>query len=189
MDEHETAGMPDVMIDIETCSTRPDAAVLSIGAVAFDMRNCVMGPKFYVNVDLESAQRAGGHIDAGTVLWWFKQSEAARSAVLRNARPIGEALDALTAFLTTCSALDAIRPWGNGVDFDMVILRSAYRTTGRETPWKFWNQRDFRTLRAMYPSIEADPMAGTVHNALDDAEHAVNHIFKIRGTIRARKAG
>lgn len=182
------APMPDVMIDIETMSTRPDAAIVSIGAVAFDMRKLVMGERFYTNVDLVSAQAAGGHIDAGTVLWWLRQGDNARSAFSRNAKPIGEALDALTEFLISCAPLAAVRPWGNGVDFDMVILTSAYRAAGRETPWKYWNQRDARTLFSMYPSVEKDPMTTTVHNALDDAEAAVRHVFKIRKSIAARKA-
>lgn len=179
--------MPDVMIDLETMSTRPDAAIVSIGAVAFDMRKLVVGERFYRNVDLRTSAAAGGHIDPDTVLWWMRQSDAARSALQRNLSPLADALDALTAFLASCAPLAAIRPWGNGVDFDMVILASAYRAAGLETPWKYWNQRDARTLFSMYPSVEKEAMTTTTHNALDDAEHAVRHIFKIRMAIASRR--
>lgn len=180
--------MCDVMIDIETLSTRPDAAIVSIGAVAFDMRKLVVGDRFYRNVDLRSSAAAGGHIDPDTVLWWMRQSDTARSALQRNRSTLPDALDALTDFLASCAPLAAIRPWGNGVDFDMVILASAYRATGRETPWKYWNQRDARTLFAMYPSVEKEAMRATAHNALDDAEAQVRHIFKIRESIAARRS-
>lgn len=182
------AAMPDVMIDLETMSTRPDAAIVSIGAVAFDMRKCVVGERFYRNVDLRSSAAAGGRIDPDTVLWWVRQSDAARSVLQRNLSTLPDALDALTAFLASCAPLAAIRPWGNGVDFDMGILASAYRATGREIPWKYWNQRDARTLFAMYPSVERDPIAKVAHNALDDAEAQAMHVLKIRESIVARRS-
>jgi DNA polymerase III epsilon subunit-like protein len=53
----------DIMIDLETLATSPNAAVLTIGAVKFDPfgdevnePNC---EKFYVRVDLDSCDRIG----------------------------------------------------------------------------------------------------------------------------------
>src|SRR5690348_4173144 len=56
----------DVMVDIETLSTRYDAAILSIGAVAFDRKTGILGPQFLICIDPRSTQDAGLHIDAGT---------------------------------------------------------------------------------------------------------------------------
>ena len=59
--------MSDVMVDLETISTRQGGRFMSIGAVAFDPRG-VRVPRdqvntFYQNVDIVSAQRAGLHVD------------------------------------------------------------------------------------------------------------------------------
>lgn len=67
-----------VMIDLETLSSKSNAAIVAIGAVMFD----AYGPhsNFYCQVDAKDCQRRGMDIDADTVMWWFKQSQAARDA-------------------------------------------------------------------------------------------------------------
>ena len=39
-----------------------------------------------------------------------------------------------------------------------------------ETPWKFWNERCFRTIKAMYPSVEYDVQekGDAAHTALHE---------------------
>lgn len=63
---------------------------------------------------------------------------------------------------------DEIRVWGNGAAFDNVILASAYRRVTAGTPWQYWNDRCYRTVKALHPDV---PMqrTGDHHNALDDA--------------------
>mgnify|MGYP006408929027 CR=1 FL=1 len=69
-----------IMIDLETMGTRPDAPIISIGAVAFDAN----GPldSFYAGVNLGSSVNSGAKIDASTVLWWMQQSDEARAALV-----------------------------------------------------------------------------------------------------------
>jgi inhibitor of KinA sporulation pathway (predicted exonuclease) len=46
-----------------------------------------------------------------------------------------------------------------------------------QAPWKFYNDRCYRTLKAMYPHIKMPKRTGTHHNALDDAISQVNHLI------------
>ena len=60
-----------VVLDLETLSTRSNAAIVSIGAVAIE--NLEVVDEFYVNVDPSTCKEAGLHIDPLTVEWWAEQ--------------------------------------------------------------------------------------------------------------------
>ena len=60
-----------LMIDLETLGTKPNSAILSIGAVYFDKDG--LGEEFYANVDLQDSIDSGFDIDASTVYWWLSQ--------------------------------------------------------------------------------------------------------------------
>lgn len=178
--------MPDVMIDLETMGTRPNAPVIAIGAVTFDSRKMVLGERFYCNVDLASSVALGSIIDPGTVMWWMGQSDEARKSLTKS-KPLQVAL----ALQTFAEWLDrnaiekrSRKVWGNAPSFDCTLLSEHFRKASMDVPWEFWNERDFRTFRNLWPNVELDERKGTYHNALDDAEHQVNHIFKIRRTLR-----
>jgi hypothetical protein len=179
--------LADIMIDVESMGTRPNAPVLSIGAVMFDMNKFVIGEQYYCNISLESSVQLGSVIDPETVLWWMKQSDDARYALTKGGYPAADMLTSFATWLDIYSVeLKSRRVWACGTDFDCVLLSEHYRKAGQEVPWAFWNQRDYRTLRALYPNVEEDPRQGK-HNALDDAIHQVNHLFKIRRHLRVNK--
>jgi hypothetical protein len=74
--------------------------------------------------------------------------------------------------------------WGNGASFDNAILAELYRVAKHPSPWEYWNDRCYRTLKNLYKQVVPPPeRKGTHHNALDDAvfqaEHAVS-ILKFR---------
>lgn len=165
--------MEDVMLDLETMGNGPLAAIVAIGAVEFDAAEGTVGRKFYEVVSLESSVRAGGVMDASTVLWWLQQSESARSAFARDGINLPLALQRFSAWLDP----DA-RVWGNGAAFDNVILASAYRNLSLPVPWKFWNDRCYRTVRMMHPEVEMT-RRGVHHNAVDDAESQAVHLMQI----------
>ena len=50
--------MNDVMLDLETMGTGPDAAIVAIGAIAFDVHTRTIGPSFYIPVELRSSVAA-----------------------------------------------------------------------------------------------------------------------------------
>lgn len=179
--------MADVMVDLETMGTRPNAPIIAIGAVTFDMRNLTLGERFYSTVDLASSVGLGSVVDPGTVMWWLKQSDDARKALTMRKAPHAMVVLGQFADWMRRNAVErkSVRVWGCGPDFDCVLLSEHYHKGLLEVPWEFWNQRDYRTLKSLYPNVEQDPRVGH-HNALDDAIHQVNHIFKIRRTLRGQ---
>jgi hypothetical protein len=163
-----------VMIDLETMGTRPDAPIIAIGAVAFD--GDAIRREFYANVDLGSSVNSGAQIDASTVMWWLKQSDAARAALTE-----GEAYSLVGALTELSNWIDwgPIKGvWGNGATFDNVILRQSYVRTAVPCPWPFWQDRCYRTVKSMYPDV-AMVRSGTHHNALDDARTQAEHLLGI----------
>lgn len=176
--------MNNLMIDLETFSTKPDAAIASIGAAFFEPQTGTIGQCFYTAVDLKSAQLAGGRIDADTVTWWMKQSSSARAAITGDATDISLALSMLSEFIIDECAANQVQVWGNGANFDNVILRTAYERSGIECPWKFFNDRDVRTIVELGRAVGFDPkkdlpFTGEVHNALDDAIHQAKYVSAI----------
>jgi len=153
-----------VMIDIETLGKGNYACLLSVGAVKFDPQLDTIADKFYVDIDPESCVKHGLRMDAPTVMWWLKQSDAARAAITEHER-----LD-LPAALNGFSDWYGSTPlptWGNGATFDNVILRNAYELANVDCPWTFREDRCFRTLKSL--SDSRPPRAGVEHNALHDA--------------------
>lgn len=164
--------MRDVMLDLETMGRGPDAPIIAIGAVQFDVEAGI-GESFYRTVDLRSSVDGGAVIDPDTVLWWMKQSDAARGAFRDGGEPIGAVLDAFRDWLPARP-----RVWGNGAGFDNVILAAAYRRSGRIVPWEFWHDRCYRTIVALHLDMRR-AQAGTHHNALDDALSQAMHLVEI----------
>ena len=168
--------MNDVMLDLETMSTHPDAAIISIGAVEFDIATQAIGERFYTVVDLGSSVETGGIMDARTVLWWMQQSDAARNALAQEGQHIAESLKSFSEWMKRCGEKDQLCLWGNGAAFDNVVLASAYKRLGIPQPWTCWNDRCYRTVKAMHPTVKMQ-RAGTHHNALDDAESQARHLI------------
>jgi len=167
-----------VMIDIETLSIRPYAAILSIGAVAFNVEEGVIDT-FYINIDGQSCKDVGLHVDKGTVEWWGRQSEAARKALTVDPKPIGEALDAFSEWM---QADKSTVVWGNGSAFDISILESAYWNTGKNIPWTPWKVQCYRTVLNLVGVSNKqirEAEDDTHHNALDDAMSQTRTLLKI----------
>ncbi|EOF6195901.1 3'-5' exonuclease [Salmonella enterica] len=174
--------MNNLMIDLETMGKKPNAPVVSIGAVFFDPHSGEIGPEFYTAVSLESAMEQGAVPDGDTILWWMRQSPEARAAICVDAMPIPAALSELTHFIGRhADNIKYMKVWGNGATFDNVILRGTYERAGKICPWLFWNDHDVRTLVTLGRSIGFDPkkdmpFIGEQHNALADARHQAKYV-------------
>nr|WP_059251031.1 exonuclease [Escherichia albertii] len=170
-----------LMIDLETMGKNPDATIISIGAIFFDPQTGDMGPEFSKAIDLETA---GGIIDRQTIKWWLKQSREAQSAILTDEIPLDDALLQLREFIAENSCEFFVQVWGNGANFDNVILRRSYERQGLPCPWRYCNDRDVRTIVELGNSIGFDvrmaiPFEGVPHNALDDARHQAKQVSAI----------
>jgi len=171
-----------VMIDLETLSTRPTAAILSIGAVQFDPYSGKFGEKFYTTILTESCKTAGLSINQDTVNWWCGQGESAQKVLhdcmdFQTSPTLSESLSDLSKFVKDNHLK---YPWSCGAGFDIPILSNAYAVTKQQIPWDFWNARCYRTMKALF-RVDEDKFEGTAHNALDDAIHQAKHLCKIMG--------
>ncbi|EIC2794149.1 3'-5' exoribonuclease, partial [Escherichia coli] len=132
-----------LMIDLETMGKNPDAPIISIGAIFFDPQTGDMGPEFSKTIVLETA---GGVIDRDTIKWWLKQSREAQSAIMTDEIPLDDALLQLREFIDENSGEFFVQVWGNGANFDNTILRRSYERQGIPCPWRYYNDRDVRTI-------------------------------------------
>ncbi len=173
-----------IMVDLETLASSNRAAIVSIGAVAFDPYTGEINPApFYINVDAQSCERAGLEISGSTVMWWLQQSDEARTALFNNPVPLKEALTQFSAWVRT-HAGGTPTMWGNGATFDNIVLRNAYAAADVYAPWKYNRDFCYRTMKNVFPGV---PMtrSGTHHNALDDAMTQTVHLVNIFRTFKS----
>lgn len=176
-----------LMVDIESMGEKPDAPIVSIGAVFFDPASGQTGPEFYKVISLESAMEWGGVPDASTILFWLKETSEARSEiVMDHAIPLDDALLQFKEFIAENAAngKDTVQVWGNGATFDNVLLENSYARTGISCPWKYWNNRDVRTIVELgkavgYTPRHEIPFEGEPHKAISDARHQVKYVSAI----------
>jgi len=197
----------DAMIDIETLGTGSNAAIVSIGVVAFNARGAepVLDYECYYGMDcdcyygiwsdsLEEQQKdLNREINIDTLIWWMKQSDEAREVFnvdTRKATPVSGYLKDLNAFIMRTCVPD-VRVWGNGAAFDNVILRNMYEAAGVKPFWKYSNDRCYRTVKNMVPDLlqnmELKPteFEGVRHNALHDAKNQARRLQEYLACFRS----
>ena len=156
----------DIMLDIETLATSPDAVVLTFGAIKFDPFNpsIQMSDGIYFRIDVDEQIDLGRRVDEGTVAWWGTQSAEVREEALGETDRVSleDFTKALNKFV-----VGATRIWAQGPVFDIVILENLYRQIGKPAPWQYYSIRDSRTL---LKALGDDRKGGALlHNALADA--------------------
>lgn len=177
--------MNQIMVDIETISARPNAAICAIGAAAFSFESGET-KTFYCEVDWQDhSERLGAHIDPNTQKWWNEQKPEARKVLEKKADTL-RIEDGLKLFSDWVVSIRRIAPkmelgiWGNDINFDLTILESAFRATNQADPWQFWESRSVRTLVWLGKQFGIDPKKtipreGVYHNAVDDSLHQTKY--------------
>ena len=157
----------DIMIDIETVGTGPDACILTIAAQTFDPNALGYLPQdYYARVDIDS--QPNREVDDATVEWWATQPQEAQDEAFGEEGRISlkQALEELSKLCFHCNLT-----WANGTTFDMVILENAYKQEQLTLPWRFWNVRDARTVYSLYPDL---PKPKASHHALEDCKRQID---------------
>ena len=158
------------MLDLETMGTKSNSAIISIGAVEFNIQTGETGREFYRNISLQSCIDIGLKVDADTIMWWMEQSQAARKSLTE-----GEVISiqqALIDFKEFCNKEYQI--WGNSARFDLGLMQDAYNKANIDIPWDFRKERCVRTLVSFNPEIKNNlEFTGTAHNALADCYHQI----------------
>ena len=166
-----------IMLDLETMGNGANSAIIAIGAVAFDEQG--IHSRFYEQISLASCVWIGLECDASTIIWWMQQSDESRGAFKDNDKA-DHIRGALARFAKWFVDVGGVEVWGNGAAFDNAILSNAYRKSGSVQPWKFWNDKCYRTVKGLHEGVRLERV-GVHHNALDDAESQAVHLAKIFG--------
>lgn len=173
-----------VMFDIETLGTEPESVVTSLGVVAFYKDGEVISSfETYFNIQQQLA--AGMTVSGNTLVWWLKQSEEAKNSLVfgQEGRYNGVA-DMLINFdlwVADYGLKENTTYWANGASFDFPILEGLYSKFGEDgPPWKYYNQRCFRTIKGLPGANDVKPKReGVHHDALDDAKFQMDWLLNI----------
>lgn len=176
--------MKHIMIDIETMGNSSNSAIVSIGAVKFDLNTGETGETFYRFVDLQSCLNIGLTVKGSTIMWWLQQSEEARKELYNNK---GESIDVVLKDFSEFCTTD-YEVWGNSPRFDLGILHDAYTKLGLPISWDFRKERDVRTLVSFLPDVKTYFVyKGVSHNALSDCYNQIEYCKIIWNTLNNKK--
>jgi len=108
------------MLDLETLSLEPDAAVLSVGVAIFTETEVIDT----IGWALDLAE-VDGHIDMNTLKWWMHPDrDAARDASFKGTYHAATVGFELKTFL---AKHDPKEYWANDPEFDLVVLKSWWK--------------------------------------------------------------
>jgi 3' exoribonuclease, RNase T-like len=183
------AKLINVVLDLETVSTRPNAAILQIGAAIprfdHDYLPSDFPTTFERTIRYEDVIALTGSktldMDDDTMKWWGAQPIETKRIVFSGQTSY---LDAMLEFrdwmttITQASEGKQVAVWGNDVGFDNVILTHSLDLHGVHKVWSYKNNRCFRTLRAVFPLTESQEDRIVLatrnyvkHTALGDARY------------------
>lgn len=187
-----------VTIDLETLGTTTNSTILTVGIVKFNPANLVLPfDGIHISLDIKEQKAQGRYISPETIAWWKRQDPKAQEAAFSGERiPVKEALKMIQDYF---KVMDSTNPksdqilisevWGQGYGFDMTMLGDLFDKNDMEKPWKFYQERDSRTLFSLL-SEDPRPAAGkdTLHNALSDAYYQSQGIQIAFDKLRSLKS-
>jgi len=168
------------MVDLETLGTTQDAVVLTIGAAKFNPFNTDEPvDKLYLKLDTSGQVEKGRIIDDGTLKWWGTQSEEVRNDTFSE----HDRVDVKDGLLALNEWFDGVsKIWCQGPSFDFPMLGHLYRHYDMQQPWKFWNEKDSRTVTGLIPDDIKSKIDFQAHNAIEDVIaqcKCVQYVFNV----------
>lgn len=184
-----------IVIDLETLGLSHDAAIISIGGVALDtayepVSYFASGP-----ISMRSNDTCGRTVDASTVAWWLDQPAEVRKFSFMTTVDDGFSgaylSSALRDFFIWGDFEHAKKKvWGNGPEFDNVILAAAWERTAAKSEiwsWPYYNNQSIRTIRLIAEQLKLDVMEREPliqHVALYDAYAEALYLRDVMGKLR-----
>lgn len=163
----------ELSIDIEGLGTAEGSIVLSLGAVAFDVKEACFERIFYVRISIIDSLACGLTHDLDTVEWWKGQAAARRRLETDVESPVltvREALEALRDFVQS-ACVERPRVWMKGPSYDGKLLLGAAKKVGVSLPWSYSRERCVRTICDHIEEPKRNSMGDVAHGALSDALH------------------
>lgn len=168
-----------LMMDLETWSTRPNAAISQIALVPFvwGKRGRVYNDKIFNRYVV--LQDNVGVVDHGTLMFWMKEGSPGRMKLIEGLENEGMTCgQALQEMLTwpKSTGIPGFESWGDidglwsrGAAFDIPILKSAFNMHGLPEPWSHKVEFCARTLDITHgPVSDIDTTGMIQHFAPDD---------------------
>lgn len=135
---------------------------------------------------LHQPNDSGDDLSALTVCFWSRHRLRPPRLAKAVFTTFGDALLQLNEFIAENAANgpDSVQVWGNGATYDNVLLEAAYDRTAITCPWKFWNNRDVRTVVELGKAVGCEPryeipFDGEPRKAISDALHQVKYVSAI----------
>lgn len=171
-----------VMVDLETLGLKPDAKVISIGAVVFDIEKD-LGDEFYKEIDWENGS---GTIDASTVKFWFSQAKKGNFPPLDSTTPEFIAVQGFWEFLSEVSGNfnKQVILWANGTDFDIPKIDRLFTHHHANEAFRYNAVRDYRTIAKVFGKYGLPPDKVDHHNAVADARWQARHLISILKNLK-----
>lgn len=187
--------MPNLMIDLETFSTRSDAKVLSIGVALFDDNEVLKTEGWAIDLGND----IGGHVDWQTVKWWLDQDAFVREFSLGGKLANCTAAFGLKTFIAENNPTEF---WSKDPHFDHVILENWWRRVNEtaskgsypagftvgDFPICYTQPRAYRTLVGEATDLGFDPShergVYAAHNPIDDAAQQARVVIAARKFLR-----
>lgn len=164
--------MKDFMVDIETIGGTPDGAIVQIGVLQFDPMSEKMGASFSQNIQWESSLGFGMRQDEGATKFWKSQPKETVDKVFKGGVSLDVGLNALKSFLNNHSDQNSRIMWASSPAFDLVIINTALRLCKMPELWRYYNERDARTIYHLYYDLyQNHEWTGVSHDALRDCKH------------------
>lgn len=173
-----------IALDLETASTASNAAIVQLAAV------CDYG-SFNELISLFSNEKIGRHISKETMEWWSTQDSVLRRRVFSGSAELGEVLGRFHTWAMHLSGGDLKRIvlWGNGTEFDNVILQNAFEQFAT-WPFHYRNAHHLRTLLSTVPLLVQESahnhfMGNNPGNVQHDAIHdaGYQHAMVVAGLL------
>lgn len=186
--------MNNVMIDIETTGTAHHSAIVSAAAAVFNPLTGEIFAEEYVKFNWkEDCKICGGKIDADTVEWWLKKSAEAQVELITsgNQLPTDDALMRIFEFIRKHCDEGPVYVWAKSPSFDLSLIKDAAERCcipKEMIPWKFWNERDVRTIEGIGAQLNIPLPYGkkdVTHHALSDVRGQIRNVAAVMNALNA----
>lgn len=184
--------MNNVMTDIETTGTGHHSAITNIAAAVFDLMTGKIIAEYYARVDWkEDCELCGGKIDAATMAWWMRKSSEARMELTADDNRVApdDALMGLFSFIQKHCGSEPVYMWAKSPSFDLSLIKDAaerFAIPRNMIPWKFWNERDVRTIEGIAASLNIPLPYGkkdVTHHALSDVRGQIRNVAAVMSVL------
>jgi exodeoxyribonuclease VIII len=169
-----------LVLDLETLGLKEDAVILTVGWAIVKKAEIIQQNE--VKLNLAQQIEHGRSITPDTLKWWLAgdKAEACKAMDALPEYRAGVAMDVLrNSVIGSGVTWEKVIVWGNSPNFDCDILGHMFETVVKcEKPWKFYNERDMRTLRALHPHERSRPRIphDAMWDAVAEAEDLCNYL-------------